>query len=53
MAQAEEQAKGMFLDMKAEHLKRQEERFRKYSYALELRTQAAHRIGIENIKNID
>jgi superfamily II DNA/RNA helicase len=50
VAQAEEQAKGMFLDMKAEHLKRQEERFRKYSYALELRTQAAHRIGIENIK---
>jgi superfamily II DNA or RNA helicase len=50
MVRSEEQAKDAFLDMKAEHLKRQEERNRKYSYALELRTQAAHRIGIENIK---
>jgi superfamily II DNA or RNA helicase len=50
MKMAEDQARGSFLDMKAEYLNQQEERHRKYSYAHNLRTQAAHRIGIENIR---
>jgi len=36
--------------LKEDYEKKQEEDFRKYSYALELRIDAAKRIGIENIR---
>lgn len=39
-----------FLALKAELEKRNEETYRKYSYALNLRIEAARRIGIENIR---
>ena len=39
-----------FLDMKADFEKRNEETFRKYLYALDLRIEAATHIGIENIR---
>lgn len=38
------------LQLKEDYEKKQEEDFRKYSYALELRIDAAKRIGIENIR---
>ena len=39
-----------FLQLKEEYEGKHEEKFRKYSYALKLRTDAASRIGIENIR---
>lgn len=39
-----------FLQLKEEYEVKHEEKFRKYSYALKLRTDAAKRIGIENIR---
>lgn len=39
-----------FLNMKAEYEKKNEEKFRKYLYALQLRLEAANRIGIDNIR---
>ncbi|HHV38841.1 MAG TPA: DEAD/DEAH box helicase [Tepidimicrobium sp.] len=39
-----------FLELKEEYEKKHKERYRKYSYALELRTDAANRIGIGNIR---
>ncbi|OHW63400.1 RNA polymerase-associated protein RapA [Andreesenia angusta] len=39
-----------FLDMKSEFEKKNEENYRKYLYAIELRIEAAKNIGIENIK---
>lgn len=39
-----------FLRLKKEYEEKQEEKYRKYSYALELRIGAAEKIGIENIK---
>ena len=40
----------IFLELKENYEKKQEEDYRKYSYALELRIDAAKRIGIENIR---
>lgn len=40
----------IFLGLKENYEKKQEEDYRKYSYALELRIDAAKRIGIENIR---
>ena len=45
-----ENAYGTFVTLKDETLKRYEETFKKYMYALNLRIEAAERIGIENIK---
>lgn len=39
-----------FLQLKREYERKHEERFRKYSYALKLRIDAAKKIGIENIR---
>lgn len=39
-----------FLLLKAEYEKRLDEKFRKYSYAIELRLEAAQKIGIDNIR---
>ncbi|MDD4584159.1 MAG: helicase-related protein, partial [Eubacteriales bacterium] len=40
----------IFLDMKADFEKKNDETYRKYLYAIELRIEAAKRIGIENIR---
>jgi ERCC4-related helicase len=40
----------IFLDMKADLEKKNDETYRKYLYAIELRIEAAKRIGIENIR---
>lgn len=40
-----------FLELKSEYEDKNEEMYRKYSYALNLRIEAARKIGIENIKN--
>ncbi|WP_352418697.1 helicase-related protein [Proteiniborus sp.] len=47
---AEEAAYDTFLELKAQYEEKNEERYRKYSYALSLRKEAAKRIGIENIR---
>lgn len=47
---AEEFAYDKFLELKEEYEDRNEERYRKYSYALELRIDAAKKIGIANIR---
>lgn len=47
---SQEFAYDTFLTMKAELEKRNEETYRKYLYALNLRIEAAQRIGIENIR---
>ena len=39
-----------FLEMKEKHLQKNQESYNKYMYALQLRTEAADQIGIENIK---
>lgn len=39
-----------FSKLREKHLKKNQEIFNKYKYALELRTEAAYQIGIENIK---
>jgi len=39
-----------FIDLKEKHLQRNQESYNKYMYALQLRTEAAEQIGIENIK---
>ena len=39
-----------FLELKERQLQKNEESYKKYMYALELRTEAAGRIGIENIR---
>ena len=39
-----------FVDMKEKHIKRNQESYNKYMYALKTRTEAADQIGIENIK---
>lgn len=39
-----------FVDLKEKHLQRNQESYNKYMYALQLRTEAADQIGIENIK---
>jgi len=49
-AAAQEFSYDAFLAMKEKTEQRHEESFRKYMYALELRTEAAMRIGIENIR---
>jgi hypothetical protein len=47
---SQEHAYGTFMTLKEETLNRHEETHRKYQYALNLRTEAAERIGIENIR---
>jgi len=47
---SQEFAYDTFLTLKAELEKRNEETYRKYLYALNLRVEAAQRIGIENIR---
>ena len=47
---SQEFAYDIFLTLKAELEKRNEETYRKYLYALNLRIEAAQRIGIENIR---
>ncbi len=47
---AQEFSYDAFLALKEETEQRHEESYRKYMYALELRTEAAKRIGIENIR---
>jgi len=49
-AAAQEFSYDAFLAVKEKTEQRREESFRKYMYALELRTEAAMRIGIENIR---
>ena len=39
-----------FLELKEKHLQKNQESYNKYMYALQLRTEAANQIGIENIK---
>jgi hypothetical protein len=39
-----------FIGLKEKHLKRNQESYDKYMYALNLRTEAAQQIGIENIR---
>ena len=39
-----------FLQLKKDYEKKLEERYNKYKYALELRIEAAHKIGIDNIR---
>lgn len=39
-----------FVDLKEKHLQKNQESYNKYMYALQLRTEAADQIGIENIK---
>lgn len=39
-----------FVDMREKHLQRNQESYNKYMYALQLRTEAAGQIGIENIR---
>lgn len=39
-----------FVEMKDKRIQKNQEKYNKYIYALELRTEAAERIGIENIK---
>ena len=39
-----------FIDLKEKHLQKNQESYNKYMYALQLRTEAADQIGIENIK---
>lgn len=39
-----------FNELKEKQLQKNEERYKKYKYALELRTEAANHIGIENIR---
>ena len=40
----------VFVTMKSQYLQRNQESYNKYMYALQLRTEAADQIGIENIK---
>ena len=47
---AAEFAYDTFIEMKDKRLRRSEEDYNKYLYALQLRTEAAEHIGIENIK---
>ena len=47
---SQEHAYDTFMSLKEETLNRHEETHRKYRYALNLRTEAAERIGIENIR---
>jgi len=47
---AQESAYDVFLELKTDYENKNEEMYRKYSYALDLRVDAASRIGIENIK---
>lgn len=47
---ASEFAYDTFMEMKDKRLRRSEEDYNKYLYALQLRTEAAEHIGIENIK---
>jgi hypothetical protein len=51
MEASQQHAYDTFVALKEETLKRHEETHRKYMYALNLRTDAAGRIGIENIRN--
>ena len=39
-----------FVDLREKHLQRNQEGYKKYMYAIQLRTEAASRIGIENIR---
>ena len=39
-----------FVDLKEKHLQKNQESYNKYMYALQLRTEAADQVGIENIK---
>ena len=39
-----------FVDLKDKRIQKNQERFNKYQYALQLRTEAASHIGIENIR---
>lgn len=39
-----------FVDLKEKHLQKNQKSYNKYMYALQLRTEAAEQIGIENIK---
>ena len=39
-----------FVDLREKHLQRNQESYNKYMYALQLRTEAAGQIGIENIR---
>lgn len=47
---SEQHAYDAFVEMKAAYEQKNEENYRKYSYALQLRTEAAGQIGIENIR---
>lgn len=47
---SQEAAYDTFLELKENYEKKHEENYRKHSYALELRIDAAKRIGIENIR---
>lgn len=47
---AEESVYDTFIQLKSEYENKNYERYRKYSYALELRIKAAKKIGIDNIK---
>lgn len=47
---AQEVAYDIFLELKDEYEKKNEESYRKYSYAICLRKEASNRIGIENIR---
>ncbi|MGD9567044.1 MAG: DEAD/DEAH box helicase [Sedimentibacter sp.] len=46
----QETAYDAFLDLKEEYEKKHKEKYRKFSYALELRIDAAKKIGIDNIR---
>ena len=51
IATSQEYAHDLFVDMKAEYERKNEENHKKYSYALDLRIEAANHIGIDNIRN--
>ena len=40
----------VFVELKEKQLKKNQESYNKYRYALQLRTEAADHVGIENIK---
>lgn len=40
-----------FIELKDKHIQKNQESYKKYMYALKLRTEAAEHIGIENIRN--
>ena len=47
---SQESAYDTFLELKEEYEKKHKEKYRKLTYALELRVDAANRIGIDNIR---